>query len=57
MVKLLPQETDPELQDIDDLQRLERQRKAGPGNKLGHPLLIAAVVIVIALAIAWLLSR
>ena len=57
MIKLPPQETDPELQDMDDLQRLERQRKSGPGNRLGHPLVIAAAVILIGLAIAWLLSR
>ena len=56
MNKLPLHETDPELQDMDDLQRLERQRKAGPGTKLGHPLVIAAVIIVIALAIAWLVS-
>jgi hypothetical protein len=57
MIKLPPHETDPELQDMDDLQRLEQQRKSGPARRLGHPLVIAAAVILIGLAIAWLLSR
>ena len=57
MVKPPLQETDPELQDMDDLQQLERQRKSGRGYRLGHPLVIAAGIILIGLAIAWLLSR
>ena len=57
MVKQPLQETDPELQDMDDLQQLEQRRKSGPVRRLGHPLVIAAAIILIGLAIAWLLSR